>query len=184
MRKLIVRILILLAASSNALAERIELPSVPAGLEGREVHAESNTLIGSLLASFAMTAGSGGKAIFFPLARPKDAKVLFQLTTPGQTADKADEVFTISLHERSGDTEDQATTDLVQALNKLCPDYPARKVTARNGVTLVERESQNCIRPGYRYSLNRFLKGKDGAYQIVYLARKKAPEASDFEVWV
>src|SRR5213078_861042 len=111
---------------------------------------------------FAMTAASGGKSIFFPISRAKDAKVLFQLATPGQTPDKADEVFTINLHERSGDTEEQATADLVQALNKLCSDQPARKITAKNDINLVERESQNCIRPGYRYTLNRFLKGNDG----------------------
>lgn len=184
MRDLTLSLLLLLAASSNAFAEQIVLPSSPEGLEGQKIHSESNALAGSLISSLAMTAASGGKAIFIPLPPLKEAKVLFQLATPGQTPDKADELLTITLHEDSGDTEGQATTDLVTALNKHCTDQPAQKFTAKNGITLVQRESLNCIRPGYLYSLTRFLKGKDGVYQIVYISRKKAPEGIDFELWV
>jgi len=174
-------------ATTPATNERIELPSVPDGLEDQNIHSESNTLAGSFMLSLAMTAAFGGKIIFIPLHRPKDSKVLFQLTTPGQTPDKADELFTISLHEGSGDTEDQAMTDVVNAFNKLskrCAEQPTRTFIEKNGVTLIQYESLNCIRPGYLYSLNRFLKGKNGMYHIVYVSKKKAPEGVDLELWV
>ncbi len=176
-------ILLSLAVASNALAESIELPTFPVGLEGQTVRSEPNAFIEFLIATMAVRIASGGKLILFPISGPKDAKVLFKFATPNQTTDTADEVFTIALHERTGDTEDQATSDLVRALNKLCPEQPARKISTKNGITLVERESQDCLRPGYRYTLNRFLAGNDGVYQIVYLSRKKAPTAIDVEVW-
>jgi len=177
-------------AATPATSERIELPSTPVGLKDQNIHSEPNTLAGSLIsfASFvAMTAASGGMVTFIPLPRPKDAKVLFQLTTPGQAPDNAEELFTISLHEGSGDTEDKATIDLITTLNKWgkrCTNYFSQNVIVKNEVTLIQFESLNCIRPGYLYSLSRFLKGEDGVYQIVYTSRKKAPEGIDFELWI
>jgi hypothetical protein len=72
---------------------------------------------------------------------------------------------------------------LAKDLTKLCPNFPAKLVDMPNGITLIERESTDCIQPGYRLTLSRYLKGADGLYQIVYLARHEKPTEARVAAW-
>jgi len=173
--------LVTFASSSISQAEQVEIP-LPKTLEEKAPSKEPNALWPALVGSVLATVASGGKAVYFPLLGPRDAPILFRMTTPGQSPEKADESFTIARLDKIGDERAEAETRAKQ-LTKICPDFPAKVVEMPNGKIIVERESTNCLQPGYRLTINRTLKGADGAYQVVYLARRVKPPDEVLQEW-
>jgi hypothetical protein len=162
-------------------AERIEIP-IPQSLVGAPPSEGDKSLLASIIVSVAATAAGGGKLIVFPLIGPRDAPVKFQAFTPGQSPETADESFRIVVH--SGSRDELAVTEkLAKDLTTLCPKFPPKLATMPNGATLLERESTDCTVPGYRYTVNRYLKGAEGMYQLVYLARRVRPSDTTLEAW-
>lgn len=164
---------VMVCACASARAERIELP-LPPELSEHTASKPSDSLWGALVTSVVATIATGGKAVLISPARG-DAPIVFAAVAPGEDRDSAVESFRISRNPLSaGKDERVLAEELAHGLTKVCPGFPARVVSA-DGAVLVERASTNCLRPGYRYNLSRYVRGQDGDYLLVYLARKEQP---------
>lgn len=160
-------------------AARIELPIPPSAEEKQS----RDGLWPALVASLAGT-GAGGKVVLFPLEGPRDQATLFQASTPGQDPENAEESLRVVRHNKANGDERAESAQLFNDLSMLCRNFPVRMVKMPNGTVLVEHESTNCIKRGYRVTVSRFLKGADGQmYQAVYLARRNRPSDSSLELW-
>jgi hypothetical protein len=155
-------------AATLAAAERIALPQATTPDRAPE-HGIWPSVRGSL------EAGADGMALF----PSRSGAAIFEAATPNQA--QPAESFRILRSTESGD-ERAAAERTASGLTKVCPKFPA-KVTERAGALIVERESTDCIQPGYRYTMSRYMKGADGMYQVVYLARGVTPPEDVLEAW-
>lgn len=166
---------LLVLLSRTAMGEQVAVTLPESNIEEQKVPESKPSIAVPLFASIAATVASGGKVIFFPLLGSRDVPVLYQKTTSGLPLDAADESFRILRHTSSFSDERIEAEKTAEGLTRGCPSFPAR-VIELNGAFLVERESTDCYKPGYRYTLSRYLKGSEGFYQTVYLARSQPSE--------
>jgi hypothetical protein len=165
-RVVVLTSLMALSASPGAHAERLELPARPATSPDVE-----DRLLNSLLPSTDSTAtielSSHGSL----------SAVVAQRISPHQSYESAEEVFTVLRHDASEREKDEVEK-LLAGLRRICPAYPATIAKNDTGALLIERESVDCLRPGHRYTLSRFVRGAHGLYQLSYVARKHVPEST------
>jgi hypothetical protein len=187
----VVSLIITLFFAEPSRAERVELP-LPVTLEQSALPDQPNSLWPAIAQSLLMTAVSGGKIVYIPLIGSGKISVVFQMSTPGQPPETADEFFRIVRHGKSSDDERARNQDLFKTMTKLCADYPVTLATMPNGIELIElekipmvkeKEMTNCPPAGYRFSINRFLIGADADYQAIYVARKERPSDEALLAW-